>query len=129
MPQITVLLVNGTPDEGDMYATGLAVYGFRTLQAHNVIDALDIIAEERPAVVVTDALLGGVANGFGLTTLIRADDRIKEVPVVMLTARSFERDRETAERVGCNLVIAKPCPPDALAQQLEQLVRSVRHVA
>lgn len=125
MRPIAVLLVNDSRDEGEMYAVGLAVYGFRTLQADNARDALHLIAREHPAVVVTDDVLAGGSDGFGLTTLIRADERIKDVPVVILTAGLFERDRETAEHVGSNLVIPKPCPPDALAERLDQLVRSV----
>jgi len=69
--------------------------------------ALDIARSERPDVVLTDVMMPGL-DGFGLLRALRADDRTKLVPVIMLSARAGEESRVDGLQAGANDYLVKP---------------------
>lgn len=120
--QISVLLVEDADDEREMYAASLRLHGYRTLQASTGDDAIRLATELRPAAIVTDVVLRGSVDGFTLTRLLKEDRFTRDTPVVILTGRVFEADRERAAGVGCDVFLTKPCLPD-------ELFRTVRRCA
>jgi CheY-like chemotaxis protein len=119
---LSVLLVEDADDEREMYAQSLRMRGYQTLQARNADEGLRLASERLPVVIVTDVVLSGSMNGFMLTQALKQDPRTRHTPVIILTGRVFEADREAAAHVGCDLFLTKPCLPD-------ELVRSVRRCA
>ena len=73
----------------------------------NGADALDRLRDLRPDVVILDLMLPG-RSGLEILADMRADPDLKDVPVLMLTARGQGRDREAASRAGATRFIAKP---------------------
>ena len=120
--QRRVLLISDSSDEREMYAESLRRSGFCTLQASNAADGFRLASELPPAAIVTDVRLGGPEDGLGLTRRLKDDERMKTVPVVILTGCVFTRDREAAARAGCDLFVPKPCLPDALSQVVSDLI-------
>ena len=123
---VSVLLVEDTDDEREMYAESLRLVGYRTLQARNADDALRLAIELLPAVIVTDVVLPGSVDGFTLTRLLKEDARTQDIPVVILTGRVFEADRANAAQVGCDLFLSKPCLPDELTAAVRRLTAATR---
>jgi two-component system, cell cycle response regulator DivK len=117
-----VLLVEDAEDEREMYAESLRLRGYRTLQASTAPDAIRLATELLPIAVVTDIVLRGPADGFALTRTLKEDLRTQDTPVIVLTGRVFEADREAARLAGCDLFLMKPCLPD-------ELVKAVRRCA
>ncbi len=70
-------------------------------------DAIDAVRAREPDVVILDVMLPG-KNGFDILQDIRADEELAELPVLMLTARGQEKDREMAERFGVSRFMKKP---------------------
>lgn len=73
----------------------------------NGADALSRLRSARPDVVILDLMLPG-RSGLEILADMRADPDLKDVPVLMLTARGQERDREAASKAGATRFIAKP---------------------
>lgn len=73
----------------------------------NGADALSRVREVRPDVVILDLMLPG-RSGLEIVADMRADPDLKDVPVLMLTARGQDRDREAASKAGATRFIAKP---------------------
>lgn len=117
-----VLLISDSADEREMYAESLRRCGFCTLQASNASDAFKLASELPPSAIVTDVHLEGEEDGLRLTRRLKQDERIKSVPVVILTGYVFAHDREAAARAGCDLFVPKPCLPDALSTVVAGLV-------
>lgn len=122
MSDVRVLLVNNSADEREMYGHMLRRLGFCTLLASTAADGYRLASELEPAAIVTDVRLGGAEDGFELTRRLKAEARTQRVPVVMLTASLFTHDRGMAARAGCDLVLQKPCLPEALVAIVERLV-------
>lgn len=117
-----MLLVNEFPDEREMYAQWFQHKGYVTLQAANANDACRLAVEFQPDVVITDISLETHEDGLRLTHVLKTDAATKAVPVIILTARVLNRDREEAERAGCDCFLAKPCVPDALEHVVSELL-------
>jgi CheY-like chemotaxis protein len=123
VPRIVhVLLVNDSPDEREMYAEWFQRKGYVTLQAASAEDACRLAFELRPDVVVTDINLRGDTDGLKLTHALKHDSATHAVPVIILTARVFNRDRQEAALAGCDRFLPKPCVPDALEHAVDELL-------
>lgn len=121
-PSPRVLLISDSADEREMYAESFRRGGFCTLQACSAADGFRLASELPPSAIVTDVRLAGDENGLELTRRLKQDERMRRVPVVILTGYVFTHDREAAARAGCDLFVPKPCLPDALSKVVAGLI-------
>lgn len=128
-PSITllpvVLIVDDYLDTCEMYAAYLDLAGFRSLKANDGYQALRVAAEQLPDVIVMDLGLPGI-DGFEVTRLLKSDPRTRHIPVIALTAHATAQQFENLVASGFDDLILKPCLPDALADEMERVVRRVR---
>lgn len=92
-------------------------------QLAEAVDGEDALAQARslePDLIVLDMMMPG-RSGLEVVRELRADDRLADTPVVMLTARAQAADVAAAEEAGTDHFVAKPFSPAALAE----LVRSI----
>ena len=74
--------------------------GYRVTLAKDGLDALERLAEELPGVVLSDIEMPRM-DGFDLVRNIRADARLRDLPVIMITSRIAQKHRDYAARAGC----------------------------
>jgi chemosensory pili system protein ChpA (sensor histidine kinase/response regulator) len=91
----------------------LAREGYRVTLAKDGLDALERLAEERPAVVLSDIEMPRM-DGFDLVRNIRADQRLADLPVVMITSRIAQKHRDYATELGVNHYLGKPYSEEEL---------------
>ena len=87
--------------------------GYRVALASDGLNALEKLAEERPAVVLSDIEMPRM-DGFDLARNIRADARWADLPIVMITSRIAEKHREHARELGVNHYLGKPYSEEEL---------------
>ena len=80
-----------------------------------------LTAEPPPELVLADVMVPGL-NGFRLLERIRADERLADVPVVLLTARGREEDVLRGFELGADDYVTKPFSPSVLVARLRRLV-------
>ena len=93
--------------------------GYRVAMAADGLQALERLQEERPAVVLSDIEMPRM-DGFDLARNIRADARLSDLPIVMITSRIAEKHREHAKELGVDHYLGKPYSE-------EELMSLVRH--
>ena len=93
--------------------------GYRVAMAADGLQALERLQDERPAVVLSDIEMPRM-DGFDLARNIRGDQRLKGLPIVMITSRIAEKHREHAMELGVNHYLGKPYSED-------ELISLVRH--
>jgi CheY-like chemotaxis protein len=71
-------------------------------------------------VIVTGLLLPGPMDGFEFIQRLRADDRTKDTPILVVSAWTRRADRRRAAAAGCNLFLCKPCLPDVLLTEIRR---------
>ena len=118
----TVLLVEDHVDSRQMYAEFLRAE-FNVVEAEDGVGALQLMQHSAPDIVVTDLALPRM-DGFELVERMRADERLRNVPVIALSGFSGPEYEERARQAGSNLVLQKPCLPDELARAVALATRS-----
>ncbi len=97
--------------------------GYRVTLAKDGLDGLDKLAEERPAVVLSDIEMPRM-DGFDMVRTLRQDDRWRDLPVIMITSRIAAKHKEHAAQLGVNHYLGKPYSEDELLQLIGQFVRA-----
>jgi CheY-like chemotaxis protein len=105
-----------------MYAEFLRI-DFTVVEAEDGISALEAMRATRPDIVVTDLSLPRM-DGFELMAHMRADERLREVPIIALSGYSGADHEERARQAGSSLVLKKPCLPDDLARAVASATSS-----
>lgn len=116
-----VLLVEDHADSRQMYAEFLRMQ-FIVVEAGDGVNALEVMEETRPDVVVTDLALPRM-DGFELVRRMKADERLRDVPVIALSGFSGRDHEERARQAGTSVVLQKPCLPDDLAEAIANAAR------
>jgi DNA-binding response OmpR family regulator len=91
-------------------------------------DAIDVIRDLEPDLVVLDVMLPG-RSGFDILADLRADPQTADLPVLMLTARGQSRDREMAERAGVSRFMTKPFSNSEVLTAVRDLLHVQRQKA
>ncbi len=89
--------------------------GYRVALAKDGLDGLEKLAEEKPAVLLSDIEMPRM-DGFDLVRNLRGDARWRDLPVIMITSRIAEKHREHAMSLGVNHYLGKPYSEDELLQ-------------
>ena len=92
--------------------------GYRVELASDGLQALEKLQGEKPAVVLSDIEMPHM-DGFDLVRNIRADARLHDVPVIMITSRIAEKHREHAKALGINHYLGKPYSEDELIKLVQ----------
>jgi chemosensory pili system protein ChpA (sensor histidine kinase/response regulator) len=87
--------------------------GYRVVLANDGLQALERLQEELPTVVLSDIEMPRM-DGFDLARNIRGDDRMRGLPVIMITSRIAEKHREMARELGVDHYLGKPYAEDEL---------------
>jgi two-component system, cell cycle response regulator DivK len=116
-----VLLVEDDCDTREMYRTYLTYSGVRVAEAPDGFQALERAHQQRPDVVVTDIAMPGM-DGLELSRKLREEPPTRDVPIIALSGQASSRAREA----GFNVVLDKPCMPDALLHAIEEVLYSHR---
>jgi CheY-like chemotaxis protein len=119
----TILVVDDEPDIRMFVRFTLGMDHHEVLEAGNGREALEAIGQRRPDLILLDVMMPEV-SGWDALTAIKADgdERVREIPVVMLTALDGPMDRAKGGIEGAVRYLAKPISPDELrATVLEAL--------
>jgi two-component system phosphate regulon response regulator PhoB len=106
----------------DMLRMALEIAGFRCLEAENIQDAFTLIVDERPDMVLLDWMLPG-GSGLELLRRLKRTDTTRDVPVIMLTAKTAEDNVIQGLDVGADDYITKPFAPRELIARIKALLR------
>jgi chemosensory pili system protein ChpA (sensor histidine kinase/response regulator) len=97
--------------------------GYAVLLAKDGLDALEQLQSTLPDVVLTDIEMPRM-DGFDLTRNIRADDRTRHLPVIMITSRIADKHRNYARELGVNHYLGKPYSEDELLGLIKSYMTS-----
>ncbi len=117
----TILVVEDYDDVREMLKVLLESEKFRVLEAATGAEALAVIKDQRPDVILMDLALPGF-DGFEAIRRIRAIDGFRNTPIIVLTAYTSPSTYETALGAGSDYLMAKPIDFDELSALLKQIL-------
>ncbi len=95
--------------------------GFEADTAREADEALDKARAHPPDLICLDIMMPG-RDGYSVCESIRSEEDLKDIPVILLTARGQDSDRERGFRAGATEFISKPYSPKALVQLIRTLL-------
>lgn len=119
---IIILVVDDSPSSVLVMKEYLEDAGYRTCHAYNGEAALEQARQAMPALILMDVLMPGI-NGFDTCARLKADERLKDIPVMFMTALADESSKMRAFSVGGVDYVSKPPLPGEL------LARVRTHIA
>ncbi len=117
-----ILIVEDEPAIQELLAFNVTQCGYRALQASDADSALALINRALPDLILLDWMLPGI-SGVELARRLRADQRTHNIPIIMLTARTDERDKVMGLESGADDYITKPFSPRALMARIRAVLR------
>lgn len=113
----SVLVVDDDPSVRSLLELVLQVEGFEVRAAAGGEQALAMIAERRPEVLLVDVMMPGM-DGRALTRQLRTDPATADLPIVICSALADDRDAWQAWASGANSFVSKPFDIDQLVEEL-----------
>jgi chemosensory pili system protein ChpA (sensor histidine kinase/response regulator) len=93
--------------------------GYRVVLAKDGVDALEHMRDSLPQVMLVDIEMPRM-DGFDLTRNVRADPRLKQLPIIVISSRTAEKHRTQAAQLGVNAFLGKPYPEAELLELVAQ---------
>ncbi len=118
----TILVVEDEPAIQELIAYNLKQAGHQPLRADNAEQALNLVANALPDLVLLDWMLPGL-SGIEFARRLRADKRTRTIPIIMLTARTDEQDKLQGLETGADDYITKPFSPRELNARIKAVLR------
>jgi CheY-like chemotaxis protein len=116
-----ILIVDDNPVNLKLARVLLAAEGYEVRTAIAAEEALEVLGEFRPRLILMDIQLPGM-DGLELTRRLKADPRMRDVLIVALTAYAMKGDEERVLAAGCDAYIGKPIDTRRLAAQVADLL-------
>lgn len=122
MERKRILVVEDEPDLVEALQYNLEQEGFEVDSVDRGDDALSKIRKQAPDLILLDLMLPGM-DGLELTRILKRDDRLAHLPVVMLTAKGEEVDRIVGFELGADDYIPKPFSPREVVLRCKAVLR------
>ncbi|MCX8118579.1 MAG: response regulator [Desulfobacterota bacterium] len=122
MSQKKILVVDDELDLVETLRFSLELEGFEVLVAHNGEDGLNLARKENPDLILLDLMLPKL-DGYKVCRLLKFDERYKHIPILMLTAKTQEKDKAMGLETGANEYITKPFDMDELIKKVKGYLR------
>lgn len=117
-----ILIVEDNPVNQKLIAFLLARAGYTYEVAENGADALRRLDQSQFKLVLMDMMMP-VMNGYDATKAIRANPKLKNLPVIALTANAMKGEDEKCRAAGCSDYLAKPYSKDQILNAISILIK------
>jgi two-component system alkaline phosphatase synthesis response regulator PhoP len=121
-----ILIVDDESDLVRVLEYGLRSAGYDVVWAADGQEGLKMARESRPDVILLDLMLPKL-DGYKVCRLLKFDDRFKQIPIIILSARSQEGDQALAMEMGANRFVTKPYDFMEILDMIEELRRAHSH--
>ena len=125
-PKATILYVEDNPDNRTLVRRILISEDYEVLEAVNAFEALEILKNNRPDLILMDINMPDM-DGYTLTTRIKSMPGFERIPILAVTANVMRGDKERTLEAGCDGYIQKPLDIDQLIREVERFLPRRTH--
>ena len=119
---VEILIADDEPNQIELMKFNLEKNGFLMKSAYNGEKALEIIYEKKPDLLIVDWMMPKM-SGIELCRILRSNKDTKQLPIIMLSARSEDADKSLGLDTGADDYISKPFSPMELVSRVKALLR------
>ena len=122
MSEEKILVVDDEDHILELIKFNLEKEGYKVITCGNGINALKLIKEEIPKIILLDLMLPGM-DGYDICKAIRRDENISHIPVIMITAKGEELDKILGLELGADDYITKPFSVREMIARIKAVLR------
>jgi DNA-binding response OmpR family regulator len=89
------------------------------LEADSAVSGLEMLRTHQPDIILLDVMMPGEVDGLGLCRMIRDDESLKHIKIIMLSAKGQQKDVQMGLEAGADDYVVKPFSPSELMQKLD----------
>ena len=115
-----VVLLLQNPDDCTMYAEFLRHHGVEPLCPADPIDALALAPQAD--IIITELMVPTVADGVQFIQQLRTNVHTRHIRIVVVTSWAWQTERLRAQDGGCDVFLTKPCLPDVVLQEIQNVL-------
>lgn len=117
-----ILVVDDEPDFLMAIKAMLEANGFEVLVATDGQEGLNSARQERPDLIVLDLMLPKM-DGYKVCRFLKFDEKYRMIPIIMLTARGQEEDKQLGKEMGADFYIVKSERPEILLKKINEFLK------
>lgn len=114
-----ILIVDDEQDIVESLKFVLEGFNYTCYCAYNGEDGLQLAREIMPDLIILDVMMPRI-NGYKISRLLKFDKKYKDIPILMITARSQEEDKLIGEETGADEYITKPFDIDEVVKIIQK---------
>jgi DNA-binding response OmpR family regulator len=119
---VRVVCVEDEPEMIDLIRLILGRKGFEVIGAHGGLVAMNVIHENMPDLILLDLMMPDM-DGWEVYQQLKADDKVKDIPVIVVTAKAQSIDKVLGLHIAkVDDYISKPFSPQELLDSIEQVL-------
>lgn len=118
-----ILIVDDEQDIVESLKFVLETYDYTCYCAYNGEDGLKLAREIVPDLIILDVMMPRI-NGYKISRLLKFDSKYKNIPILMITARSQEEDKLIGEETGADEYITKPFDLDDVVKAVQKYLNT-----
>ena len=118
-----ILIVDDEPDLRSVLRFGLEAAGFEVSEAADGEQGLQMACDTLPDLIVLDLMLPRM-DGYKVCRALKFDDRYRQIPVFILSARTGETDRRLALDLGADAYVTKPYDMKDLIERIRERLKA-----
>jgi len=123
----TILVIEDDPIALRFARYTLLQEGYEVITAPNGLEGLRKALTDNPDLIILDIMLPGI-DGFEICHRLRAEPQTARTPILMLTSKAQESDRQTGFKVGTDDYLTKPALPSEIVQRVQALLAMTDYV-
>jgi DNA-binding response OmpR family regulator len=116
-----ILVVDDEPDVLSLLNLMLSSQGYIVISATDGQEALEKARAESPELILLDVMLPRM-DGYKVARMLKFDENFRHIPIIMLTAKVQEKDRQTGLEMGVDDYITKPFDTGELLEKVKKLL-------
>jgi DNA-binding response OmpR family regulator len=117
-----ILIIEDDKDIVEMLDYNLKEEGYDTISALNGEQGIALAGKERPDLIILDIMLP-IMDGFEVCRTLKNDDRVAQIPIIILSAKSQETDKVVGLELGADDYVTKPFSPRELIARTRAILR------
>ena len=116
-----ILLVDDEVDFVEVLKVRLEDSNYETIVAYDGEEALEKAERESPDLIILDIMMPKI-SGFDVCRKLKVDEKLKNIPIIMLTAKFQSNDMKFGMAIGADAYITKPFEPRVLIEKMRELL-------
>jgi two-component system, cell cycle response regulator DivK len=118
-----ILVIEDQEDNRQIVRDLVTASGYELIEATTGEEGLEVAARERPDLILMDIQLPGI-DGYEVTRRIKADPKLRKIPIIAVTSYALSGDDKKAFAAGCDSYVTKPYSPRLLLAKIREYLPS-----